>query len=211
MIGASQMQSKKAMKKWSLLIWTICLLVSIAGCQAPSRDSAETPAPSLSVPAAANPAPQSQPDQAAPTRPSMPGDEAEKPAPTAAPAQATKETASPKVIVYRGQSYSTRDEVAAYINQYHVLPPNYITKSEAQKLGWDSSKGNLWQVSSQKSIGGDRFGNLEGLLPKAAGRQYYECDINYQGGFRGAERIVYSTDGLIFYTADHYKTFRKLY
>jgi ribonuclease T1 len=151
------MHSKKAWQKWSLLIGTICLLVSIVGCQAA-------------------------------------------PSPTGT-----------KVIVTQGQSYSTRDEVAAYINQYHTLPPNYITKGEAQKLGWDSSKGNLWQVSNHKSIGGDRFGNLEGLLPKAAGRQYYECDINYQGGLRGAERIVYSSDGLIFYTADHYQTFRKLY
>ena len=61
------------------------------------------------------------------------------------------------------------------------------------------------------SIGGDKFGNREGLLPKEDGRQYYECDVNYQGGYRGAERIVFSNDGLIFYTDDHYNSFTQLY
>lgn len=115
------------------------------------------------------------------------------------------------LLVEKGQNYSTKAEVAAYIHEFQVLPPNYITKAEAQKLGWDNTKGNLWQVTRQKSIGGDRFGNLEGLLPAAKGRQYYECDINYAGGYRGAERIIYSNDGLVFYTADHYKSFTQLY
>jgi ribonuclease T1 len=78
-------------------------------------------------------------------------------------------------------------------------------------LGWDSDQGNLWEVTDQLSIGGDVFGNREGLLPKAAGRIWYECDVNYQGGFRGAERILYSNDGLIYYSDDHYQTFSKLY
>ena len=73
-----------------------------------------------------------------------------------------------------------------------------------------ASKGNLWKVTKKMSIGGDRFGNNEGLLPKKSGRQYYECDIDYRGGSRGAKRIVYSNDGLIFYTADHYETFEQL-
>ena len=113
--------------------------------------------------------------------------------------------------VQEGQSYSSRDEVAAYLNQFHKLPPNYISKQEAEKRGWDSSQGNLWAVADHMSIGGDRFGNREGLLPTACGRQYYECDINYNGGYRGAERIIYSNDGLIFYTNDHYKSFTQLY
>jgi len=125
--------------------------------------------------------------------------------------QSTNEAVTVKVSVKKGQSYSTKDEVAVYINEYNELPPNYITKAEAQKLGWDNSKGNLWKVTDHKSIGGDRFGNFEGLLPKAQGRQYYECDIDYYGGFRGAERIIYSNDGLVFYTGDHYKTFVQLY
>ena len=108
-------------------------------------------------------------------------------------------------------SYTSADEVALYISIYGKLPQNYITKSEAEKLGWDSSKGNLHDVAPGKSIGGDRFGNYEGLLPKASGRQYYECDINYSGGYRGAERIVFSNDGLVYYTSDHYETFTLMY
>jgi len=116
-----------------------------------------------------------------------------------------------QVQVIKGESYSSKDEVAAYIKNFHMLPRNYITKAEALKLGWDNAKGDLWKVTDQKSIGGDRFSNMEGLLPKANGRQYYECDIDYSGGFRGAKRIIYSNDWLIYYTEDHYKTFKKLW
>ena len=115
------------------------------------------------------------------------------------------------VQVEKGKPYSTANEVAAYIHKFRQLPPNFISKQEAQKLGWDQAKGNLWQVADRKSIGGDRFANREGKLPVASGRQYYECDIDYRGGFRGAKRLVYSNDGLVFYSEDHYKTFRQLY
>jgi len=69
----------------------------------------------------------------------------------------------------------------------------------------------LDEVAPGMSIGGDTFGNREGLLPKADGRKYYECDVNYEGGYRNGERIVYSNDGLIFYTDDHYESFEQLY
>ncbi len=108
-------------------------------------------------------------------------------------------------------TYTSKDEVAAYLNEFGKLPSNYITKSQARDLGWNSAQGNLWNVAPGKSIGGDNFGNYEGRLPKASGRKYYECDINYDGGYRGSERIVYSNDGLIYYTADHYETFTLLY
>jgi ribonuclease T1 len=101
--------------------------------------------------------------------------------------------------------------VAEYIHRYNKLPSNYITKNEARESGWESDKGNLWEVTDKKSIGGDIFGNREGLLPKKEGRIYYECDVNYNGGYRGPERIVYSNDGLIFYTNDHYDSFTQLY
>jgi guanyl-specific ribonuclease Sa len=113
--------------------------------------------------------------------------------------------------VSEGQSYSTKNEVAAYIHQFNALPPNYLTKDEAEALGWDNAEGNLWEVTDGMLIGGDFFGNREGLLPKKSGRTYYEADINYDGGYRGAERIVYSNDGLIFYTDDHYESFEQLY
>lgn len=108
-------------------------------------------------------------------------------------------------------SYNAMEDVALYIHTYNKLPSNFITKKEAEKLGWESEEGNLWEVTEKKSIGGDIFGNREGMLPIKDGRKWYECDVNYFGGFRGAERIVYSTDGLVYYTEDHYKTFIRLY
>ncbi len=107
--------------------------------------------------------------------------------------------------------YSSKEDVALYIHTYEKLPDNFIKKDQAKKLGWDPKEGNLWEVSPEKSIGGDRFGNREGRLPKDSNRQYYECDINYKGGYRGSERIVYSNDGLIYYTEDHYDSFTLLY
>ena len=108
-------------------------------------------------------------------------------------------------------SYTSKEDVAAYINAYGCLPQNFITKNEAKKLGWDSSQNYLSDVAPGKSIGGDRFGNYEGLLPEADGRSYTECDIDYTSGKRNAKRIVFSNDGLIYYTEDHYNTFELLY
>ena len=110
----------------------------------------------------------------------------------------------------RNGSYTSRDDVALYIHQYCKLPGNFITKAEAQKLGW--SGGSLEKYAPGKSIGGDRFGNYEGKLPKKSGRTYTECDIDTRGASaRGAKRIVFSNDGLIYYTDDHYNTFTLLY
>lgn len=113
--------------------------------------------------------------------------------------------------ISRDEYYSGKEEVALYLRLYEELPDNYITKKEARELGWDSKEGNLWEVADGMSIGGDAFGNREGILPDKKGREYYECDINYDGGYRGAERIVYSNDGLIYYTEDHYNTFTLIY
>ncbi|MBR3391662.1 MAG: ribonuclease [Firmicutes bacterium] len=124
------------------------------------------------------------------------------PAPAAEPSEAT---------VSENGRYSDPVSVALYLHTYGHLPDNYLTKSEAEALGWSNSLGNLWDVAPGCSIGGDKFGNREGLLPKAKGRQYYECDVNFDGGYRGGERIVYSNDGLIFYTADHYSSYTQLY
>jgi len=107
--------------------------------------------------------------------------------------------------------YTSKDEVALYIHEYGRLPGNYLTKSEARKAGWVPSKGNLAKVCPGMSIGGDTFYNDEGELPDARGRSYRECDIDYVSGKRGAKRIVFSNDGLIFYTDDHYRTFEQLY
>ncbi|MCC5894078.1 MAG: hypothetical protein JJU16_01320 [Alkalibacterium sp.] len=107
--------------------------------------------------------------------------------------------------------YSSPEEVAQYLYTFEELPHNYLTKAEARELGWDASAGNLWDVTDQMIIGGDFFGNREGLLPEEEGRRYFEADVNYDGGYRGAERLVYSTDGLIYYTDDHYDSFTLLY
>ncbi|MGN1191301.1 MAG: ribonuclease domain-containing protein [Dorea sp.] len=116
-----------------------------------------------------------------------------------------------QVSVEESGEYTSKDEVAAYLNEFGHLPDNFITKKEAQALGWDSKEGNLDEVAPGKSIGGDYFGNYEEVLPDAEGRTYHECDIDYEGGFRNAKRIVYSDDGLIYYTEDHYETFELLY
>ena len=113
-------------------------------------------------------------------------------------------------------SYTSKEEVAFYIYTYKKLPNNFITKKDAEKLGWIKSKNNLYEVTGGKSIGGDKFSNYEKLLPDVKGRTYYECDIDYRGGARNSKRIVYADDfdenyGFIFYTGDHYKTFEKLY
>lgn len=125
------------------------------------------------------------------------------------PAQMESTTVNEPVI--EGETYSSPEEVAAYLHQYNELPPNYLTKQEAAELGWDSDAGNLWEVTDQMSIGGDHFGNYEGQLPEEEGRKYYEADVNYEGSYRGPERLVYSNDGLIFYTDDHYESFEQLY
>lgn len=107
--------------------------------------------------------------------------------------------------------YTSKEDVALYLYTYHKLPSNYVTKDKAKDMGWVASKGNLQDVCDSCSIGGDRFGNREGKLPKKDGRVYYECDIDYNGGTRNEKRIVYSSDWLIYYTQDHYRTFELLY
>ena len=102
-------------------------------------------------------------------------------------------------------------EVADYIFGHGELPDRFITKREAEDLGWDSSRNYVSDVAPGKAIGGDRFGNYEGLLPDAPGRTWYEADVLYTSGKRGAERIVFSSDGLIYYTPDHYASFELLY
>ncbi len=106
--------------------------------------------------------------------------------------------------------YSTMEEVAVYLASYEELPDNFLTKNQAEKKGWDNRKGNLHKVAPGCSIGGNRFGNYEGILPNKKNRTWTECDINYEGGYRGGERICFSNDGLIYYTDDHYESFTKV-
>ncbi len=109
--------------------------------------------------------------------------------------------------------YDSKEDVALYIHTYGKLPSNFITKKEAEKAGWSGSGSDkLDKYCPGKCIGGDYFGNYEGKLPKASGRKWAECDIDTLGAKnRGVKRIIFSNDGLIYYTEDHYEPFELLY
>ena len=130
--------------------------------------------------------------------------------PTLTPTAKPTKTPTPVPAIDENGWYYSKDDVALYIHTYGKLPSNYITKKEAEKLGW--SGGSVQKYKKGAAIGGSYFGNNEGLLPKKKGRQYYECDIDTDGkSSRGAKRIIYSNDGLIYYTDDHYESFTLLY
>ena len=135
---------------------------------------------------------------------------AETPTEPAPETQGTEPATEPGLTVTEDGVYDSKEEVALYIHLYGHLPSNYITKKEAEKLGWPG--GSLEPYAPGKCIGGSRFGNYEGLLPDAKGRSWTECDIDTMGArSRGAKRIVFSNDGLIYYTGDHYNHFELLY
>lgn len=122
----------------------------------------------------------------------------------------TGTTAADSATLPEDGSYTSKEDVALYIHLYGHLPPNFITKKEAEALGWKG--GSLEPYAPGKCIGGSRFGNYEELLPVKEGRSYTECDIDTLGADkRGAKRIVFSNDGLIYYTEDHYESFELLY
>ena len=151
----------------------------------------------------------------------LPASEAQEPAEEASeePAQTSdQETAAEEPAEAAAETpaidedgvYTSKDDVALYLHTYGHLPSNFITKKEAEKLGW--SGGSLEPYAPGKCIGGSHFGNYEGILPEKDGRSYTECDIDTLGADkRGAKRIVFSNDGLIYYTEDHYETFELLY
>ena len=130
---------------------------------------------------------------------------------TEKPTTQKETTAAPtEAAIDEDGEYTSKDDVALYIYTYGHLPSNFVTKSEARAKGWEG--GSLEDYFPGCSIGGDVFGNREGILPKKKGRTYYECDIDTKGKkSRGAKRIVFSDDGLIYYTDDHYETFTLLY
>ena len=125
-----------------------------------------------------------------------------------ASAVTTGYTAHTEPLLDEDGTYTTKADVALYIHTYGKLPSNFMTKKQARKLGW--SGGSLEDFAPGMCIGGDYFGNYEGLLPE--GKEYHECDIDTLGKkSRGAKRIIYSDDGYIYYTEDHYESFEQLY
>ena len=104
----------------------------------------------------------------------------------------------------------TNDEIVVkYLKEHGELPDYYITKSEAKSLGWVPSKGNLCEVAPGRAIGGDIWTNRQKSLPTKSGRKYFEADLNYNCGNRNADRVVFSNDGLVFVTHDHYRNFEE--
>lgn len=129
---------------------------------------------------------------------------------TETPEKASEEAPEETPAIDEDGVYTTKEDVALYIHTYGHLPQNFISKKEAQSLGWEG--GSLEPYAPGKCIGGSHFGNYEGILPEKDGRSYTECDIDTLGADkRGAKRIVFSNDGLIYYTEDHYETFELLY
>lgn len=214
------------MKKILALIFALTLLLSLTGCAEifdklpdSTMGSVETMAPtdgttvpeptgdtdptdSTQTPTQIPTAPSTQPPTQAPT-------EAPTAPPTQPPTEAPTEAPTEPAIAEDGWYYS-KEDVSLYLHTYGHLPSNFLTKEQARALGWRS--GSVERYKAGAAIGGDRFGNREGLLPNAAGRQYYECDIDTNGqSARGAKRIVFSNDGLIYYTDDHYRSFTLLY
>ena len=174
------------------------------------------------------PAPTPVPNPAPIVTPTDPEPEPEpEPEPTPAPTPAPAPDDSTEVVIdgdyafdpvtgaeveFDGE-YTTKDEVALYIYAFGDVPGNYITKTKARRQGWVQDQGNLWDVLPGMSIGGGGFENIEGEVPVPydPDRTWKECDINYSGGYRGPERLVYSDDGYILYTGDHYDTFEQLF
>lgn len=190
------------------LLLTVCMALPLAGCggiDVGVIGGADGPTEIIvSGPGSSGDATDADQSEApAPARPEV--EEAE----PAQPEQTPPEAAEPAPIDEDG-TYNSAEDVSLYLYTYDHLPDNYITKSEARDLGWTG--GSVERVAPGCAIGGDRFGNREGVLPAAQGRSYYECDIDTIGETsRGAKRLVYSDDGLIYYTEDHYETFTLLY
>lgn len=146
---------------------------------------------------------------AAPAADAVPAADAPSDAEADAVSPGESDKSSPAALDEGGE-YTSAEDVALYLHLYAHLPQNFITKKDARALGWNG--GELDDYADGKCIGGDRFGNYEGLLPDAPGREYHECDIDtLHAASRGAKRIVYSNDGLIYYTENHYESFILLY
>ena len=207
------------------LFFALLLAVTLIGCSrypdpitAPSGPQSEIDAPVFTLaPTDTPPEKTDAPDAAAdvPTPQETPAKTAT-PSPTDVPTAEPTEPPTPEQTdtpcpVSESGEYQTKDEVALYIHLFGHLPKNFITKSKAKSLGWPGY-GSLEPYASGYSIGGDYFGNYEGLLPAKKGRKYTECDIDTRGAKkRGEKRIVFSNDGLIYYTDDHYTSFTLLY
>lgn len=189
------------MKKIFALILALVMLLSLTGCEEILGIVLDVGLGYLETMDTTQPT--TQPEE-------TPGQTTEKPTEPEPTTQTPTTQAPTEAPIDEDGWYYSKEDVALYIYTYGKLPENFITKREAQALGW--SGGSVERYQEGAAIGGDTFGNREGILPKAKGRKYYECDIDTNGkSSRGAKRIVFSNDGLIYYTDDHYESFTLLY
>lgn len=206
------MKAKRIALALAALLLTLGLLTGCgktetpAPAPAPQQTTVEPVQPAEpQTPAVTIPDPDPQPQVQTLTPEPDPAPEPE-PEPEPEPPETAPED---RLTVEEDGRYYDPDHVVLYLHTYGRLPSNYITKKEARKLGW--SGGTPEKYREGAAIGGDRFGNREGLLPDAEGRTYTECDLNTLGQKkRGAERLLFSNDGLYFYTGDHYETYTEL-
>lgn len=209
------------MRRWIgglLAALTLASLAACGGAAAPPEEARPEGA-KIDLPAVEAPAePEGSAELEDPAAPEEAGELPEEPEPgepepgePERPGNAPEDNrAAGEDLLPENGSYTAKEDVALYIHTYGRLPDNFITKKEAQNLGWPG--GSLEPYAPGMCIGGSRFGNYEGLLPEAEGRSYTECDVDTLGArSRGAKRIVFSNDGLIYYTEDHYESFELLY
>lgn len=201
---------KQFMKKWSALLLALLLTLSLTACGGVDEETVQLGLEVLDAVLTEVEEQEKEGQEAA----------SKAPAPEEAPREMEQEAAEPiqpdvlpdapeeLLTLPEDGSYTSKDDVALYIYLYGGLPDNFMTKKEARALGWPG--GSLEPYAPGMCIGGDHFGNYEGLLPED--RSYTECDIDTLGAdSRGAKRIVFSDDGLIYYTEDHYESFELLY
>ena len=208
------------MKKLLSLLLALSLLLSLAACasvpETPVTETISTTVATESIETTAHTPPETtEPDKLVPpeTQPVQTDPPETRPVqtdpPETQPVQTDPPETQPSYALDPNGSYTTKEDVALYIHLYGKLPGNFITKAQARTYGW--KKGSLERYAPGKCIGGDVFYNREGQLPM--GHDYFECDIGTLGSYssRGSKRIVFSSDGLVYYTDDHYRTFTLLY
>ena len=199
---------KKLNKILSLLL-ALAMLLGLAACSVEDVESAIQIASDVVDILEEIEAAEPESDAAEPAEAESDVEKAES-APPSEPEQSAEEPEAVTESIDHDGVYTSKEDVALYIFTYGYLPKNFITKNEARDGGWEG--GSLEPFFPGMCIGGDYFGNREGILPDAKGRKWTECDINTLGAkSRGAERIVFSNDGLIYYTGDHYESFELLY
>lgn len=191
-LAAIQNERKKFMKQRRLFTVILALMMLFLTACVNTPDSRSLPASTETL--------QSEDTEAS-----------ESPSETTLPLQteSTEPVLSDEGFPVEGESYYDLINVVLYLELYSELPPNYITKKEAQALGWQG--GSVEKYKEGAAIGGDHFSNYEGQLPRVKGRNYTECDIDTNGYHsRGSRRLIFTDDGLYYYTSDHYETFSEV-